>query len=93
MQEKKITEIIHHFMGPNNRGGLGVMATHTEGDSFIVVSTAICSVNDQYTKKIACALLDYNREQGHSILLPISVEKRRKVTHRLLRDFIMTMFG
>lgn len=87
-----MTEIIHHIIGKNQKGGMGILAQHQPGDSFVTLTTEPCSMQDQYSKKTAVALLRMNMENGCSIRVPINPDARRKVTHRLLRDFVKSMF-
>lgn len=83
-------EVIHHIIADNGFGGLGILATHTEGDSFIRVSTEPCSKADQYSKKIAVASLKKNHDAGAFIRVPVN--KQRNVTHRELREVVICMF-
>ena len=85
-------EIIQHKVGPNNRGGLAILATHKKGDSFITVVTEPCSFKDSYCKKIAVQYLRLNMELGRFIRLPINPERRNKVNHRDLRDHVRMIF-
>lgn len=85
-------EIIHHIINENQKGGLAILAQHNSGDSFVTLTTEPCSMQDQYSKKTAVALLRLNMANGCSIRLPINPDFRRKVSHRLLRDYIKSMF-
>lgn len=87
---KKKVEVIHHITGQNNFGGCAVLATHYDGDSFVRITTEPCSVDDQYSKKIANAALRSNYERGQFIRIPIMF--RRDVTHREVRDLVIGMF-
>jgi hypothetical protein len=84
-------EVIHHIVNENGFGGMGVLATHTEGDSFIRLTTEPCSKADQYSKKIAVAVLRSNYDDGAFIRIPVS--KQRGVTHRELRDVVIELFS
>ena len=84
-------EVIHHMITETGFGGMGVLATHTEGDSFIRLTTEPCSKADQYNKKIAVSSLKKNYERGAFIRVPVS--KQRDVTHRELRDVVINFFS
>lgn len=86
---KKTISIVHHDIKPNGRGGIGVLATHTTGDSFICVSTSVCSIDDQYVKKVANTMLKDSYESGKFIKLPIQNDVRYKMNHRYLRNVVM----
>jgi hypothetical protein len=88
---RKKVEVIHHIIDPSNFGGLGVMATHFDGDSYVEIATEPCSYADQYSKKVAVEHLRNNYAADMKIRVPIN--KRRNVTHREVRDFVVTMFG
>lgn len=87
----KKVEVIHHITGENNFGGCAIMALHTDGDSFLRIVTEPCSVNDQYSKKIANQQLRKNYAEGRFIRVPIKY--RRDITHREVRDIVIDMFG
>lgn len=65
-------EIIRHYFSRTRPldGGVCVYATHTKGDSFIRVNTAICAVGDQYSKKTG-ALWASPNFLANGITLPI----------------------
>lgn len=88
----KTTMIIHHFIRNKSKGGLAVMAVHVEGNSYVDVATAICSVQDQYSKKVAVRLLESSLTDNQTIRLPINNCLRHKMTHRELRDWVMIQF-
>lgn len=88
----KTTKIIQHFIRHKSKGGLAVMAVHLDGNSYIDVTTAICSTQDQYSKKIAVRMLDNNFTDNQTIRLPISNVMRNHMTHRVLRDWVLCQF-
>lgn len=88
----KTTNIIQHFIRNKSKGGLAVMAVHVEGNSYIDVATAICSVQDQYIKKFAVRMLESSFTDGQTIRLPIHNALRHKMTHRHLRDWVLCQF-
>ena len=87
-------EIFQHFIKPKNKGGFAVYGTHNHGDSFITVTTAYCSNDDQYSKQVACDILrrQYVSENTVRIPLPSNVS-RRNPTHRDIRNTILDVFG
>jgi hypothetical protein len=86
---QKTIEIIHHIIYDNNKGGLGLMVRHTQGNSFIELATSYCSLDDQYSKKIAVARLQHCFDEGMFIQLPMLIPGlRSKMTHRDLRDIL-----
>jgi hypothetical protein len=85
--------IIHHVTVPTNKGGLGIMATHSKGDSFVKIATSHCSVNDQYNKKIACTILEANMQAERYIKIPLPFKlNRHKISHRDLRNMVIDLF-
>lgn len=92
-QLKKTIETITHYPPYTHEkgvfGGMTLIAQHTEGDSFIVVKTSICSVQDIYSKKIGVKLA----RETSGIRLPIDYRSRRKMNHRLLRDTVEFIFS
>lgn len=86
-------EIIHHFIGPKNHGGMAVLAQHHAGDSWIEVAVVPCSVADNYKKKVAVQLLRDSFQNLQTIRLPINPGLRNKVTHRVLRDIVLVAFA
>lgn len=87
-------EIFQHFIKRNNKGGLGVYAVHHAGDSFITVTTSVCSNDDQYCKKIACGMLRNQYREGEVVRLPLPGDVNRKnPTHRQIRDTILILFN
>lgn len=88
-------EIIHHFKpeSSNAKGGLGVLAIHEHGNSFVEITTMPCSEQDQYSKKTAVTMLKTAREQGHFIRVPLTKDLNRRMTnHRDIRDLVINMF-
>lgn len=85
-------EIIHHFIGNRNRGGMAVMAQHTHGYSWVEVAIVPCSAADQYLKKVAVQLLRDSFQNVQTIKLPISTTLRNRVNHRTLRDVVIVAF-
>lgn len=88
----ELTHIFSHHIGPKNKGGIGVSAWHRRGDSFIYICTAICSPQDQYSKKVAVKMLTENQIAGHSIRLPIHTSGVKDMTYRELRDIVNSWF-
>lgn len=88
----KTTKIIQHFIRHKSKGGLAVMAVHVEGNSYIDVATAICSVQDQYNKKVAVRMLENSFTDNQTIRLPIGNALRHRMTHRSLRDWVLCQF-
>ena len=92
-QPKKTIETITHFLPYAEDGkvfgGMTLIAQHTEGDSFIVAKTSLCSIQDIYSKKIGVKLA----RETSGIRLPIDHRFRRKMTHRHLRDTVEFIFA
>ena len=86
-------EIIHHFIGPKNHGGMAVVAQHNAGDSFIEVAVIPCSTKDNYVKKTAVKMLAEAFFEGRTIRLPINQAFRNNVNHRILRDIVLASFS
>ncbi len=87
-------EIFQHFIKNKNKGGLGVYGVHMSGDSFITVTTAYCSNDDQYNKQVACDMLRKQFVSENTIRIPLPSEVNRKSpTHRQIRDTILDIFG
>lgn len=86
-------EIIHHFIGPKNHGGMAVLAQHTKGDSFIEVAVIPCSSKDSYSKKTAVNMLAEAFCESRTIRLPINPKIRNNINHRALRDIVMVAFS
>ena len=87
-------EIFQHFMKPNNKGGLGVYATHYVGDSFITVTTAYCSNDDQYNKQTACSILRKQYLEEKTIRIPLPTRISRKMAnHRDIRNTVLDIFS
>jgi hypothetical protein len=90
---KKPVEIIHHVFNQawpqymQYQNGIAIMATHVEGNSFVDLTTVICSSADQYSKKVATRMLRQNFIDGKTIRLPIGI--RRGVDHAVLRHFVV----
>lgn len=87
-------EIVRHYFSRLNplKGGVCVYATHTKGDSFIMVSTAICAAGDQYSKKtgVLYATPLYSGASpysGNSIALPIITSYYNK--NKFTRDDLL----
>lgn len=82
-------EIIHHEIF-NKKGGLGIMVRHTRGDSFVEIATSYCSVDDQYSKKVAVARLKHSFSEGLVIQFPVLIRQLRfNMTHKDLRNILM----
>lgn len=86
-------EIFQHYISVDGFGGLGVLAVHKHGNSFIEVSTAHCSANDQYSKKVAVNQLRAARELGQVVRLSINHRARNDTNHREIRDFVNEVFS
>lgn len=85
-------EIFCHVINKTGKGGCGFLATHDPKNSYIEISTAPCSEQDQYSKKVAVALLRQIYSQGLRIRLPIPSNQRRKMTHGILRNIVEHIF-
>ncbi len=68
------------------------MLKHTSGDSFVYVTTAHCSYDDAYNKKVAVQKLNENFDAGAKIKVPL-VPGMRKMTHQQLRDSMFALFS
>lgn len=91
MSTRKVTQVIQHFHNhENNMGGLAAMLTHIQGDSFVYLTTAHCSSNDRYVKKVAVAELHKNYNAGAKIKFGIT---ERKMTPRELRDALFELLN
>lgn len=91
---QKTIEVIHHVMYEGNKGGLGIMLRHTRGNSFIEIATSYCSLNDQYSKKIAVARLKYCFDEDKVIQFPmLDRHLRFNMTHRDLRNLLNLVIG
>lgn len=91
---QKTIEVIHHAIYDGNKGGLGIMLRHKRGDSFIEIATSYCSLNDQYSKKIAVARLKYCFGEEKVIQFPmLDRDMRFNMTHRDLRNLLNHVIG
>jgi len=86
-------EVIHHAIYDGNKGGLGVMLRHKRGDSFIEVATSYCSLDDQYSKKVAVARMRHCFDEHMIIQLPLDRQLRFNMTHRVLRNILNSFIG
>lgn len=86
-------EIIHHFIGPKNHGGMAVLAQHDAGDSFIDVAVINCAAKDSYSKKTAVKMLAEALFESRTIRLPINPKIRNNINHRALRDIVVVAFS
>lgn len=78
--------VIMHKIGYTGFGGVTLIAEHHPGDSFYNLTTAICSKEDQYCKRIGVANAVAADEKGQTIRLPLMLSSRNNVRHRDLRD-------
>lgn len=91
MTTRKVTQVIQHFHNrDNNMGGLAAMLTHTQGDSFVYLTTAHCSTNDRYVKKVAVAQLHAQFAAGAKVKFGYGV---RKTNPRELRDALFALLN
>lgn len=90
MSERKTIQVIHHAMTENGYGGLGIMLTHTSGDSFAYLTTAHCSTNDRYVKKLAVKELNSQFAAGAKVKFGV---RNRRMNHAELRSLIYEVFN
>lgn len=90
INDRKAIEAQMHVRGHGTRhGGTLVWAAHQQGDSFLFLATAVCSKDDQYSKKIANGVMDINILDGHWIKLPLPTDwNRHAVTKDMLVGYI-----
>lgn len=88
---RRTIEIIHHFRNKDtNFGGTGVVATHTDGDSFIRLTTVVCSTADQYSKKRTTA--DGRRQLAEGAFIKLGITQRKLLAYRDLRNIVLSIF-
>lgn len=90
MSDRKTIQVIHHAQTQSGYGGLGIMLTHTAGDSFIYLTTAHCSTNDRYVKKLAVQELNSQFAAGAKVKLGVT---NRRMNHAELRSLIYQFFN
>ena len=78
---RAIVEVIRHCPGDRGFGGMTMILSHVEGDSFVVLQTSVCSPKDQYDKKVGVALARVNAGARFA-------SERRKLRYRDLREMI-----
>lgn len=78
MSKEKITqEIIRHYHskgGIGIGGGLCVCAEHVTGNSYFTVSTSVCSIQDQYNKRVGVYNTRTAMARGKCINIPLTTE-------------------
>lgn len=68
-------------------GGITVVYRRLKTNSFIEISTAVCSKCDQYNKKIGRILATENFEQGKVIRVPSNGNNPASVVWGMFREF------
>lgn len=71
-----------------NRGGLTVVYDWVKGDSFITISTAVCSKSDAYNRSLGRKIAIQNYLDGNSVRLPFN-----KKVWKNPRNMLRTMFA
>jgi hypothetical protein len=78
---------VMHFRGFRG-GGVTVIYRHLKKNSFVEISTAVCSNRDQYNKKIGRILATENFERGNVIRVPSRGYFARDVLSRMF-DYVI----
>jgi hypothetical protein len=86
-------QVFAHYICRSGKGGVGVLATHSPGDSFIRVYSEPCSDVDQYSKRIANTRLRMHVAEQQFIRIPLQRHLRWNASHRDVRDLVSNMFS